>query len=243
MPAHLWRREPWGHDALKTFSWKGKMLQGFDTWENSIGHLHAPLYANDVVFPKSLAYLNAAKPSKISTPLLLKGADLSAVAVALFTCCVSLMERPSSSSEFEPFSERSAQASRVPDRAALPTVAIEGCHLKATVMGPIRFLRAPPGFKMDGVSTSSPRRRPRISRTSLSYVVRAVENFEARVQIAVGEIDQTRAHTAHFERAWAESEARALDLPAPTYRLGTAFWLFRRSLCNSKHILERSTCG
>ncbi|GMH07791.1 hypothetical protein Nepgr_009631 [Nepenthes gracilis] len=103
------------------------------------------------------------------------------VALSPFTCCANLMERPSSSSESKSFSDtpgRSAQALRVPDGVVPPTAEAEGCHSEATMMGPMWFLRVPPDFEMDGDA----------------------DHYR--------EIEQARAHAAHFEKAWAESEAR-----------------------------------
>ncbi|GMH22715.1 hypothetical protein Nepgr_024558 [Nepenthes gracilis] len=79
-------------------------------------------------------------------------------------------------------------------------------------MGPIRFLRLPPGFEKEEASTSLWRRRPRRADPSLHHVARAVEDMEILVQATANIVEQVEARTVLFKRESSEFEARVSRL-------------------------------
>ncbi|GMH18886.1 hypothetical protein Nepgr_020727 [Nepenthes gracilis] len=100
------------------------------------------------------------------------------------SCVATSMEMSSSSSGSESSSEEAeieTHTSGIPGVTAAGAAAAEGCHSKATVVGPLRFSRAPPGFEREEMSASSQNCRSKRTNPLLHQVVRAVEGIEARV--------------------------------------------------------------
>ncbi|GMH07946.1 hypothetical protein Nepgr_009786 [Nepenthes gracilis] len=108
---------------------------------------------------------------------------------------------------------RDTCASWIHDEVVPIAVVTGGCGSEATVVEPMRFLRAPPGFEMEGASTSSRGQRPRRVDPALQQVAWAVAECEARVSRPhlgySGGVRAVLGALSREEHAWLETELRS----------------------------------